>query len=214
MMERECKVLLEEKGFQVLRTLGKGAFGIVFQVKKEEYGTIAAKVMNEDEFDANEWRTGFRLSHQNHCPFILNYISTTMYGLKTIILMEYANLKNLDTLIETKKEIPIPIIRAIMKQLLEGLRTMHDSGIIHRDIKGQNILLNNLPGSRCVQIKIADLGLAKIQRNVLQSMTMTVVGTFPYMPPELTMDNAKDVKADAKVDVWAAGIIFHQLVTH
>ncbi|KAA6354342.1 MAG: hypothetical protein EZS28_050131 [Streblomastix strix] len=78
--------------FQVLRTLGKGGFSHVFQVKKQEYGVIAAKVMNEDEFDLNEWRTGFQLA-QNRNPFILKYHSAQMYGFNAVILMDYANMK-------------------------------------------------------------------------------------------------------------------------
>ncbi|KAA6356028.1 MAG: hypothetical protein EZS28_048445, partial [Streblomastix strix] len=81
------------------------------------------------------------------------------------------------------------------------------------DIKGHNILFHSPLGSGLVFVKIADLGLVKIQQNALMSTKMTVAGTFPYMSPEVMLQNSKDVKADAKVDVWAAGILFYQLFT-
>ncbi|KAA6357680.1 MAG: hypothetical protein EZS28_046793 [Streblomastix strix] len=91
-MEQQRADVLKTHGFEILRTLGKGGFSHVFQVKKQEYGVFAAKVMNEDEFDMNEWRTGFQLA-QNRNPFILKYHSAQMYGFNAVILMDYANMK-------------------------------------------------------------------------------------------------------------------------
>ncbi|KAA6401415.1 MAG: hypothetical protein EZS28_003065 [Streblomastix strix] len=65
----------------------------VFLVHKEEYGLVAAKVMNEEDFDTNEWRVGFQLAQDNQNPFVLKYLSANMYGINTVILMDYANLK-------------------------------------------------------------------------------------------------------------------------
>ncbi|KAA6363369.1 MAG: hypothetical protein EZS28_041104, partial [Streblomastix strix] len=92
---------------------------------------------------------------------------------------------------------------------------MHQKGFIHRDIKSQNILLHSPPGSGRVIVKIADLGLIKVQKQPLQSTKMAIVGTFPYMPPEMIMGNEDDkITADAKIDVWSSGIILHQLMSH
>ncbi|KAA6359006.1 MAG: hypothetical protein EZS28_045467, partial [Streblomastix strix] len=124
-------------------------------------------------------------------------------------------MQNLDCLIESKQDLPIPVIRAIMRQLLEGLRLMHEKGIIHRDIKGQNILLHSPPGSGLIILKIADFGLIKEQKQIEQSTLMTVAGTMPFMPPEMLMGTEDgEVKADSKVDVWSSGILLHQLIAH
>ncbi|KAA6394886.1 MAG: putative myosin light chain kinase [Streblomastix strix] len=105
-----------------------------------------------------------------------------------------------------------------MKQIVECLRLMHEQGLIHRDIKDQNILLHSPIGSNRVEIKIADFGLVKVQKGDGKRTTfMSVVGTLPYMPPELLLgadEEGDQVKADSKVDIWAAGIILHQLVAH
>ncbi|KAA6386578.1 MAG: hypothetical protein EZS28_017893, partial [Streblomastix strix] len=92
---------------------------------------------------------------------------------------------------------------------------MHQKGLIHRDIKSQNILLHSPPGSGRIVVKIADLGLIKVQKQPLQSTKITIAGTFPYMPPEMIMGNEDgQIIADAKIDVWSSGIILHQLVSH
>ncbi|KAA6371418.1 MAG: hypothetical protein EZS28_033056 [Streblomastix strix] len=130
-MEQLRTTVLQGHGFQVLQTLGKGQYRHVFKVQKEEFGIIAAKVLNQEEFENYEWREDFQKKIGNTNPFALKYISRTDYGLNTVILMEYANLNNLDSLIETSKEIPIPIIRAIMRQLLEGLRLIHEKELVH-----------------------------------------------------------------------------------
>ncbi|KAA6384888.1 MAG: hypothetical protein EZS28_019586 [Streblomastix strix] len=194
------KRLLVEQGFQVIRMIGKGGFGRVYQVSRAEIGVVAAKVMKEEDFDTKEWRVGYQLTKANTNPFVLKYHSAQMFGTQTVILMEFANMKNLDYLIESKQDLPIPVIRAIMRQLLEGLRLMHEKGIIHRDIKGQNILLHSPPGSGLIVLKIADFGLIKEQKQVEQSTMMTVAGTVPFMSPELFMGTEDgEVKADTKV---------------
>ncbi|KAA6376126.1 MAG: putative STE family protein kinase [Streblomastix strix] len=202
--------LLEKQGYQILKTIGKGSFGQVFLVYNEQYGVIAAKVVKEEDFNLGEWQTGFRIARGKQNPFVLEYHSANLYGENAIILMGYANIGSLDILIEQKKDIPIPIIRVIMKQLFEGLSMMHEKGFIHRDIKGQNILLHSPTGSGRIVLKIADFGLVKAQKEPQKSTVMSVAGTLPYMASELIFESEDEedgqVKADEKIDVWASGI--------
>ncbi|KAA6374556.1 MAG: putative Serine/threonine-protein kinase Aurora-3 [Streblomastix strix] len=207
------KKVLEENHLKVIRLLGKGGFGRVFQVYKEGSGVIAAKVMKEEDFEYGEWQTGIKLTKNVQNPFVLKYYNANMNGEYAVIQMEYANLGSLDIIIKQKQGLPMPIIRAIMKQIFEGLRLMHEKGLIHTDIKEQNILLHKPIGSNHVQIKIADFGLVKSQKTADQSTLVSVAGTIPYMPPELLMSGSK-AKADVKVDVWSAGIILHRFLTH
>ncbi|KAA6364381.1 MAG: hypothetical protein EZS28_040092, partial [Streblomastix strix] len=116
------KQLLEEHGLQVLSVLGQGGFGRVFQVYKEKFGVIAAKIMKEDDFEFGELQTGIRLTRNVLNPFVLKYIESFQTGKYAVILMEYANMGGLDSLIASKKDNPIPLIRVIMRQIFEGLR--------------------------------------------------------------------------------------------
>ncbi|KAA6360313.1 MAG: hypothetical protein EZS28_044160, partial [Streblomastix strix] len=134
-------------------------------------------------------------------PFVLKYIESFQTGDFAVILMEYANMGGLDSLIATNQDIPIPLIRVIMKQIFEGLSLMHEQGLIHRDIKELNILLHSPLGSGRVILKITDFGLVKAQKNTDQSTMVSVAGTLPYLPPELLIGNEEGdpLKADTKV---------------
>ncbi|KAA6387187.1 MAG: putative NEK protein kinase [Streblomastix strix] len=213
-VSEEEKILIKLK-YQILRSLGSGSFGRVFLVYKEDVGVLAAKVMKLKDFDSIEYQAGEKLGNNDKNPFSLKYKSPIIYERYVVLQMEYANLGNLDKIINKNVDLPVPLIRAIMKQILQGLLFMHKNKLIHRDIKGQNILLHSPLGSGRVILKIADLGIAKAQKDTKYSTIMTVAGTIPFMSPELLLGNDDGaIIADNKVDIWSAGIILHQLVAH
>ncbi|KAA6386343.1 MAG: hypothetical protein EZS28_018130 [Streblomastix strix] len=114
-------------------------------------------------------------------------------------------------IIAKQPEIHLPnyTLRALMKQIFEGLRVFHEAGIVHRDIKCDNILLNSPPGSGRVHVKISDLGFAK--REDLMSQQTYLAGTLPFMSPEYFHENPIITQ---KVDIYALGITFYKLITH
>ncbi|KAA6372073.1 MAG: hypothetical protein EZS28_032401 [Streblomastix strix] len=113
----------------------------VYLVFKEDIGIVASKVMREEEFDTTEQKARLSQKRESLIPFQLKYHSATMDGNNVVIVMEYANCGNLQFLIDKNIDIPVPIIRVIIKQLLEGLHLMHEKGLIHRDIKAENVML-------------------------------------------------------------------------
>ncbi|KAA6387538.1 MAG: hypothetical protein EZS28_016937 [Streblomastix strix] len=122
-MELERRNVLQKQGFKA-----KGHLAI----HNEKLGIVAAKIVNSEDFRIDEQLAGQQLTQGYQSPFILKFISASIYENHTIILAEYANMKNLNDLIEAKRELPVPLIRAIIGQLLEGLRLMHEKGLIHR----------------------------------------------------------------------------------
>ncbi|KAA6381562.1 MAG: putative protein kinase [Streblomastix strix] len=124
--------------------------------------------------------------------------------------MEYANMMTLDILAKYP-DIPLPTytLRALMKQILEGMRAFHSSGLVHRDIKCDNILLHSPPGSGRVYAKISDFGFAK--KVDLNNKQTYLAGTIPFMSPEQFLDNPIITQ---KVDIYALGITFYKLITH
>ncbi|KAA6353307.1 MAG: hypothetical protein EZS28_051166, partial [Streblomastix strix] len=97
----------------------------------------------------------------------------------------------------------------------EGIRYIHSKNLIHRDIKGGNIMLHCQPGSGRVNLKITDFGIVKVNSEDEKTMQMTAIGTEPYMAPELILGNGEEqVRADSKVDIWSLGILFFKLASH
>ncbi|KAA6387959.1 MAG: putative phosphorylase b kinase gamma catalytic chain [Streblomastix strix] len=124
--------------------------------------------------------------------------------------MEYCNMMTLDIIAKQSNiQLPIFTLRAIMKQILEGMRAFHSSGLVHRDIKCDNILLHSPPGSGRVHAKISDFGFAK--KVDLNNKQTYLAGTVPFMSPEQFHDNPIITQ---KVDIYALGITFYKLFTH
>ncbi|KAA6387845.1 MAG: putative serine/threonine protein kinase [Streblomastix strix] len=187
-----------------IHPLGCGKFGGVFYIFRLEYGFAAAKIIEKEKYNKLEWKKGLS-------PFILKYYKFADNRKCNIIVMEYANLKTLN-IIAKQPQIPLPsyTLRALMKQILEGMRVFHSAGLIHRDIKPDNILLHSPPGSGRVHVKISDFGFAKQEDNSKTKQTQ-LVGTLPFMSPEL-FDEYTIITQ--KVDMYAIGVIFYRLVTH
>ena len=90
--------------------------------------------------------------------------------------------------------------KSLVKQMLEGLAYLHHMGILHRDIKGSNLLINNKG-----ELKIADFGLSKI---VWDKQTMTPCGTVGYTAPEIV----RDERYSKSVDMWALGCVLYTML--
>ncbi|KAA6394234.1 MAG: hypothetical protein EZS28_010240 [Streblomastix strix] len=104
------------------------------------------------------------------------------------------------------------MIRVIMRQILEGLCFIHSKNIIHRNIKGDNIMMHSVPVSGKVILKIADFGEVKqISKSSQKQMTVSTRGTPPFMAPELYLGIGKE---DTKVDMWSLGMLLYQMLTH
>ena len=122
------------------------------------------------------------------------------------LVFEYME-HDLSGLLGRKFDFSVPIIKVIMKQILLGVDYLHDNNIIHRDIKGANILLNNRG-----EVKLADFGLARIHNpnpNIIKQYTNRVV-TLWYRSPELLLGA---VNYGPAIDMWSVGCVFSELLT-
>ncbi|KAA6386535.1 MAG: putative protein kinase [Streblomastix strix] len=179
--------LLESQGFQGVALMD------IFLANHPETGLIAAKVMGEP------------------IPFVVQFQLARQFDELVVILLDFANMKSIDNIIKANYELPPGTLRAIAKQLFEGLRLIHEKGLVHRDIKGENLMMHCPPGSDRVIVKIADFGLVKFQDRLQQTMLMSAKGTPLNMAPELVIG---DRNANEKVDVWSMGVVLFQLAGH
>ncbi|XP_070016824.1 protein IMPAIRED IN BABA-INDUCED STERILITY 1-like [Nicotiana sylvestris] len=202
---------LKPESFQKLDKIGQGTYSSVFRARDLESGrTVALKKVRFDNFEpesvrfmAREILILRRLDHPNIMK--LEGIITSRLSSSIYLVFEYMEHDISGLLSCPEVEFNESQVKCLMKQLLSGLDHCHSRGIMHRDIKGANLLVNN-EGI----LKVADFGLANFSDlGTKQPLTSRVV-TLWYRPPELLL-GATDY--GASVDLWSVGCVFAEILT-
>mmetsp|Transcript_28139 Transcript_28139/g.78703 ORF Transcript_28139/g.78703 Transcript_28139/m.78703 type:complete len:523 (-) Transcript_28139:584-2152(-) len=190
--------------FEMLKPLGKGAFGTVYSVKSRETGEIfAMKVCALDnEENIMDLRKEIAVLSAVSNPHIVNFYATYMKDDHLWIQMEFCGGGSLADIVQTlDRGLKEDDIAYTMRQVVLGILYLHSCNRLHRDVKGGNILLT-MDG----QVKLADFGVAA-QLNDSFAKRNTFVGTPHWMAPEVIQENSYDGKAD----VWSVGILAIEL---
>lgn len=202
-------------GYEILRVIGQGGMGVVYAaVQQSLQRPVAIKILAphlESQTDViarfvREIHLLTRLTHPNIVDII--DAGVTDDG-RHYYVMEYIDGLSLERIIRKHRVRPHTAV-AILKQIVAGLKAAHKQGILHRDLKPGNILLD-----RNAVVRIADFGLAAVavaHREDSEPMTRTEgrLGTVGYMSPEQI--NAAD-QCDERSDIYAVGVIFYQMLT-
>jgi len=190
--------------FRLVKILGKGAVGTVYAgIHKKTNSKVAVKVIYcEDcrlDDSLKESETMASLHHSNIVAFFGSYILPQQLW----IIMEFCPYKNIAKVIETLGHgLPDNAVICIVRQMSKALDYIHSKGILHRDIKASNLLLN--PNGI---IKLCDFGtVAAVNAQVTQRST--IIGTPYWMAPEIV----EGCKYDFRADVWSLGITVIELV--
>lgn len=188
--------------FDGLRKIGEGASGNVFLATKKDGSKIALKKVkptNKVETDALEME--IRMMCCTRHPNLIKCQETYNYGGYYWIVMEYMGGGNLTGILEQyqkmQKRMSEREIAFILKEVLTGLKFMHNMKRLHRDIKSDNVLLTDAG-----RVKLADFGFCAELTEERKKRT-TCVGTPYWMAPELIRQN----EYDYKVDLWSVGIL-------
>lgn len=197
-------------GFTIVKQLGKGSYGTVFKVKRVSDGNSYALKMvdlstmnqRQREDSVNE----IRIMASITSPFIIKFHEATIQDHRLFIVTDYAKLGDLSNLIARRKLKRRPfkedVIWRFMLQVLEGLRVLHDRGIVHRDLKSANILL-----SAPDLFKIGDLGISTVLQQ--RQLAKTQIGTPMYLAPEVW----KKRPYNSKCDIWSLGVLLYEMAT-
>ncbi len=199
--------------YEVKEILGEGGMGTVFKAVDAELGeVIAIKTLRKDFLSSeptalerfkSEIRLARRISHRN-------VVRTHDLGENSgiyYITMEYVEGKSLKELIKAKGRLPLAITLSVGKQLARALEVAHEQGVIHRDIKPQNMVVE--PDG---VLKVMDFGIARLATRQPESgvtQAGTAIGTPEYMSPEQLA--GKDI--DARADIYAAGCVLYECLT-
>jgi len=195
--------------FELIEELGAGGMGIVYRAYDKKVGEeIALKILHPeialeertvDRF-RNEIKLARRISHRNVCRMHeLHEEGKTLF-----ITMEYVSGQDLKGLIRESGALGTGRALSIAKQVAEGLCEAHNLGVIHRDLKPQNIMVDK-EGTA----KIMDFGIARSLRAAGMTAEGMIIGTPEYMAPE----QVEGLEADQRTDIYAMGAILFEMVT-
>ncbi|XP_043924701.1 serine/threonine-protein kinase ULK1 [Protopterus annectens] len=195
--------------------IGHGAFAVVFKGRhKEQHDLEAAiKCINKKNLAKSQTLLGKEikiLKELKHENIVALYDFQEMAN-SVYLVMEYCNGGDLADYLHSKGTLSEDTIRLFLQQIAGAMKMLHSKGVIHRDLKPQNILLSYVGSKKSnpsnIRIKIADFGFARY----LQSNTMaaTLCGSPMYMAPEVIMSQ----HYDAKADLWSIGTIIYQCLT-
>lgn len=205
--------------FRVVELLGEGGFGAVYKAEEVGVGrTVAVKLIHRpdgvSQAELDELKGRFEREAQAlgrlHSPFIVNLIELGMHNQRVFIAMEYIRGRPLAVLL--KDEGPIKPLRAcaICLQILQGLAEAHAAGVIHRDLKPDNVMVEKLPlGGETV--KLLDFGVARFQdaaKTDMKTQDGRVLGTPSYMAPEQGLG-----KVSPQSDLYALGVMLFEMLT-
>ena len=197
--------------YEVKEVLGVGGMGMVFKAVDSELGeVIAIKTLKTELLtqDANalerfksEIRLARRISHRN----VVRTHDLGEFSGVYFITMEYVEGTTLKELVKKRGRLPIPATLTVAKQLCRALEVAHEQGVIHRDIKPQNMVVE--PNG---VLKVMDFGIARLaKRQSGMTEQGMVVGTPEYMAPEQLMGE----EIDARADIYAAGAVIYECLT-
>ena len=190
--------------------IGKGSFGKVYMGLNAQTGQLLAikqvQLNNDEDVEqALSLQTEISLMEKLRHPNIVSLLGSERESDKFNIIMEYVPGKALDQLLETFGVLNVNTIRRYTRQLLSALKYLHANGVVHRDIKGKNILVDAT--GNC---KLCDFGSAKQFADILSKAAPSI--GYNYTPlwtaPEVLLGNY-----GRKVDIWSLGCVIIEMAT-
>jgi len=196
--------------YELEELVGTGGMSSVFRAHDRLLDRkVALKILHQQYSGDDDYVERFKrearsvaaLSHPN----VVTVIDRGEHEDRQFIVFEYVEGENLKRLIERRGPAPVPNALELAIQIARGLAFAHQQGLIHRDVKPQNVLLNG-DG----RAKVTDFGIARslnVQRGMTQ--TGTVLGTSDYIAPE----QAQGQRVDEHTDVYSLGVVVYELLT-
>lgn len=208
MMENYCGKRLDGR-YEIREIIGVGGMAVVYKAYDNIDDRIVAIKILKEEFLANEeFRRRFKneakaiavLSHPN----IVKVYDVSFGDRLQYIVMEYIEGITLKEYIEQQTCVNWKEAVHFVVQILKALQHAHDKGIVHRDIKPQNIILLQ-DGT----IKVSDFGIARFSRGDTRTMTESAIGSVHYISPE----QARGEITDDKADLYSVGVVMYEMLT-
>ncbi len=195
--------------YQIIEELGRGGMGRVYKVLDKDIDEkIALKLLNPEvaadekiiKRFQNELKFARKITHKNVCKmYHLAKKEETPY-----ITMEYVPGEDLKSLVKRKEKLATEEAISIAKQVCEGLVEAHELGVVHRDLKPQNIIIDDKG-----RAKIMDFGISRSLETKGVTEAGVIIGTPEYMSPE----QVEGKEVGKRSDIYSVGVILYEMVT-
>ena len=195
--------------YQIIRLIGEGGMANVYLAHDTILDRdVAVKILRGDlagdeKFVKKFQREAISASSLNH-PNIVELYDVGEDNGQYFIVMEYVDGKTLKSLVKKRGALTLPEVIDIMLQLTSAIAHAHDSYIIHRDIKPQNIMILDSG-----LVKITDFGIAMAMNSTQLTQTNSVMGSVHYLPPEQANGKGSTLQSD----IYSMGILMYELLT-
>ena len=196
--------------YEIQSVLGRGGMGIVYKAHDRELDdlvaikTLRGEVLSADPSLLDRFKQEIRLARRITHPNVLRTHDLGEANGLRFLSMEFVKGLTLKHLLESGDILPTPVALRIAKQVCAGLAAAHEVGVIHRDIKPQNIIIEPTGG-----LKIMDFGIARLTEDRGMTAAGTVIGTPDYMSPE----QARGLSLDFRSDIYSTGIVLYEMFT-
>ena len=196
-----------ENRYEILEKIGTGGMSDVYKAKCHKLNRfVAIKFLKPEFCEDKNFVTNFQVEAQNaaallHPNVVSIYDVNETNGIYYIV-MEYVDGITLKKYIDINGRLPFKEATSIAIQVAQGMEAAHNAGIIHRDIKPQNVLI-----SRDGKIKVTDFGIARTTS--ANTMSTDILGSAQYISPE----QARGAQVDVRSDIYSFGIVFYEMVT-
>ena len=195
--------------YELLQCVGEGGMSFVYKAKCRKLNRFVAVKILKDEFKNNEEivrrfkKEATAIANLSN-PNVVNVLDVGTQDDINYIVMEYVEGKTLKDIIKEKGPLPYEVAITIGIKVAKALECAHRSGIIHRDVKPQNILVTEEG-----VVKVTDFGIAKSMDSSTIAHTNSVMGSAHYFSPE----QAKGTYTDYRTDLYSLGIVLYEMVT-
>ena len=194
--------------YEIIKMIGEGGMANVYLAndnileRKVAIKVLRGDLSNDEKFIRRFKREALSVSNLSH-PNIVEVYDVGEEDGNYYIVMEYIEGKTLKQLLQKRGALTLPEVIDIMSQLTDGLSHAHEAYIIHRDIKPQNIMIedNGL-------VKITDFGIAMALNSTQLTQTNSVMGSVHYLPPEQANGKGSTIKSD----IYSLGILMYELL--
>lgn len=195
--------------YRIERLLGMGAMGVVFQARDLKLDVFVALKLLRPELaskpDAFErFRQELLLARQVSSPHVVRIHDLVQHQQAWLISMDYVPGQSLERLLGSEGQLPLAQALKIIRQMALGLAVAHQRGVVHRDLKPANVLIDEQGNAL-----ITDFGVARSVGATGLTASGVVVGTPAYLSPE----QAQALPVDGRSDLYALGLILHELLT-